>query len=489
MQEKVISYVVHFNYFGICNKLKLSIMGAEGSKEVSLSPILTRKPTRPVQRSGRNRSSVRHAFGPSGKYTSLTRNMSATSPTTTVPGAAAQASGGRKREHGTSRAYTVEDQALDSIAKEAEARLAARRQARAEARDIRMRELERQQKEAEDAMDKEFEKAKEEKRIPLVKHSVSVSSYASTASPSTSRRESIDSTDQDTMRVTISELEEKYKKAMMANAQMDNEKAALVAEVDILKDTLEEQEEMMYEIQREAREKHRDLEFKKREAAGLHNEVSILREMLEQRDKLIEEHGLILVGENGEGNEKELKDKVGAIVVVSPEAAEMLEMVGEGPLDVRLKKFVEEKKELLEEIRILKIDLENERDKLAVAERRRTAQAPLLNGPEMNVYDIQREASKQVNEMKYKLQNAEQELTNLEAINSRLEGQVKRYKQAAETAEQSEEEMKLDKRKLIRENRSLKDQVEELETEKGHLKKRLEKVRQGRITSTKIAEV
>ncbi|XP_033111092.1 leucine-rich repeat flightless-interacting protein 2-like isoform X3 [Anneissia japonica] len=431
--------------------------------------------------------------------------MSATSPTTTVPGAAAQASGGRKREHGTSRAYTVEDQALDSIAKEAEARLAARRQARAEARDIRMRELERQQKEAEDAMDKEFEKAKEEKRIalektgvvdpevtqepPLVKHSVSVSSYASTASPSTSRRESIDSTDQDTMRVTISELEEKYKKAMMANAQMDNEKAALVAEVDILKDTLEEQEEMMYEIQREAREKHRDLEFKKREAAGLHNEVSILREMLEQRDKLIEEHGLILVGENGEGNEKELKDKVGAIVVVSPEAAEMLEMVGEGPLDVRLKKFVEEKKELLEEIRILKIDLENERDKLAVAERRRTAQAPLLNGPEMNVYDIQREASKQVNEMKYKLQNAEQELTNLEAINSRLEGQVKRYKQAAETAEQSEEEMKLDKRKLIRENRSLKDQVEELETEKGHLKKRLEKVRQGRITSTKIAEV
>ncbi|XP_071966217.1 leucine-rich repeat flightless-interacting protein 2-like isoform X3 [Antedon mediterranea] len=388
----------------------------------------------------------------------------------------------------------------------AEARLAARRQARAEARDIRMRELERQQKEAEDAMDKEFEKAKGEKRIafdktgvaepdgpqeiPVVKHAVSVSSYASSASPSSSRRGSIDSTDQDqsTMKITISELEEKYKKAMMTNAQMDNEKAALVAEVDILKDTLEEQEEMMYEIQREARDKHRDLEFKKREAAGLHNEVSILREMLEQRDKLIEEHGLILVGENGEGNEKELKDKVGAIVVVSPEAAEMLEMVGEGPLDVRLKKFVEEKKQLLEEIRLLKIDLENERDKVAVAERRRTAQAPLSNGPDINAYDIQREATKQVNDIKYKLQKAEQELTNLESTNSRLEGQVKRYKQSQELAEQTEEELKSDKRKLNRENRTLRDQVEELETEKGHLKKRLEKLRQVRIT-TAVAEV
>ncbi|XP_071966216.1 leucine-rich repeat flightless-interacting protein 2-like isoform X2 [Antedon mediterranea] len=416
--------------------------------------------------------------------------MSATSPTTTAPPPGQPGSGGRRRERGTSRAYTAEDQALDSIAKEAEARLAARRQARAEARDIRMRELERQQKEAEDAMDKEFEKAKGEKRIPVVKHAVSVSSYASSASPSSSRRGSIDSTDQDqsTMKITISELEEKYKKAMMTNAQMDNEKAALVAEVDILKDTLEEQEEMMYEIQREARDKHRDLEFKKREAAGLHNEVSILREMLEQRDKLIEEHGLILVGENGEGNEKELKDKVGAIVVVSPEAAEMLEMVGEGPLDVRLKKFVEEKKQLLEEIRLLKIDLENERDKVAVAERRRTAQAPLSNGPDINAYDIQREATKQVNDIKYKLQKAEQELTNLESTNSRLEGQVKRYKQSQELAEQTEEELKSDKRKLNRENRTLRDQVEELETEKGHLKKRLEKLRQVRIT-TAVAEV
>ncbi|XP_024876989.1 leucine-rich repeat flightless-interacting protein 2 isoform X1 [Temnothorax curvispinosus] len=61
---------------------------------------------------------------------------------------------GRRR---TATRHSAEDQALDQIAKEAEARLAARRQARAEAREIRMRELERQQKEAEENADRVYD--------------------------------------------------------------------------------------------------------------------------------------------------------------------------------------------------------------------------------------------------------------------------------------------------------------------------------------------
>ncbi|KAF6723385.1 Leucine-rich repeat flightless-interacting protein 2 [Oryzias melastigma] len=53
---------------------------------------------------------------------------------------------GRKRSTKKERA-TAEDEALNLIAREAEARLAAKRAARAEAREIRMKELERQQKE------------------------------------------------------------------------------------------------------------------------------------------------------------------------------------------------------------------------------------------------------------------------------------------------------------------------------------------------------
>lgn len=65
-----------------------------------------------------------------------------------------------------------------------------------------------------------------------------------------------------------------------------------------------------------------------------------------------QEHGLLLVGGDKDGDSsKPVQAKVGTIVVVSPEAAELLEMVGDGALDVRLKKFVEERKELLEQVR------------------------------------------------------------------------------------------------------------------------------------------
>merc|ERR1712088_149797 len=46
--------------------------------------------------------------------------------------------------------FAAESEALDQIAKEAEARLAARRQARYEARNIRLKEIEKKQKEEEE---------------------------------------------------------------------------------------------------------------------------------------------------------------------------------------------------------------------------------------------------------------------------------------------------------------------------------------------------
>lgn len=58
---------------------------------------------------------------------------------------------GRKRIPNREK-LTAEDDALDQIAREAEARLAAKRAARAEAREIRMKELERQQKEVSRAL-------------------------------------------------------------------------------------------------------------------------------------------------------------------------------------------------------------------------------------------------------------------------------------------------------------------------------------------------
>lgn len=48
----------------------------------------------------------------------------------------------------------------------------------------------------------------------------------------------------------LAEVEEKYRKAMVSNAQLDNEKSTLMYQVDSLKDSLMELEEMWSEAQR-----------------------------------------------------------------------------------------------------------------------------------------------------------------------------------------------------------------------------------------------
>lgn len=48
----------------------------------------------------------------------------------------------------------------------------------------------------------------------------------------------------------LAEVEEKYRKAMVSNAQLDNEKNNLMYQVDTLKDSLMELEELLSESQR-----------------------------------------------------------------------------------------------------------------------------------------------------------------------------------------------------------------------------------------------
>ncbi|XP_078703788.1 leucine-rich repeat flightless-interacting protein 2-like isoform X29 [Branchiostoma floridae x Branchiostoma belcheri] len=292
-------------------------------------------------------------------------------------------------------------------------------------------------------------------------------------------------TDLKVLKDALSESEEKYKKAMVSNAQLDNEKTTLQYQVDILKDKLEIQEESMNELQREYKEKCRELERQKHAYGILEHNVAELKEALRQRDELIEEHGLrplleqglVLVGTaNGEAETGEKKTKV---ALVTPEAAQMLEQAGEGTLDERLKRMAEEKEDLVDQIRRLKLELEEEKERTKALQSKanRTAEA---NGPDMELLDIQREASKQVNNYKFRLQKAEQDLAAMEGNIQRLEGQVNRYRVAAEGAEKKEDELKTEKRKLERELRSASDRAEELAMMNSHLEKRLEKLRRNR---------
>nr|XP_013011756.1 leucine-rich repeat flightless-interacting protein 2 isoform X7 [Cavia porcellus] len=282
------------------------------------------------------------------------------------------------------------------------------------------------------------------------------------------------------LKESLSEVEEKYKKAMVSNAQLDNEKNNLIYQVDTLKDVIEEQEEQMAEFYRENEEKSKELERQKHMCSVLQHKMDELKEGLRQRDELIEKHGLVIIPDGTPNGDVNHEPVVGAITVVSQEAAQVLESAGEGPLDVRLRKLAGEKEELLSQIRKLKLQLEEERQKCSRDDGTAGDLAGLQNGSDLQFIEMQRDANRQISEYKFKLSKAEQDITTLEQSISRLEGQVLRYKTAAENAEKVEDELKAEKRKLQRELRTALDKIEEMEMTNSHLAKRLEKMKANR---------
>ncbi|XP_061644880.1 leucine-rich repeat flightless-interacting protein 2 isoform X21 [Phyllopteryx taeniolatus] len=391
---------------------------------------------------------------------------------------------GRKRAPLKDR-FSAEDEALSSIAREAEARLAAKRAARAEARDIRMRELERQQKELDEKCDKQYsDYSRPSSRCATP--GLSAATLASLGGTS-SRRGSADAGsvyDPDTslseLRESLTEVEEKYKKAMVSNAQLDNDKANLIYQVDTLKDVIEEMEEQMSEMKRELEEKSKELERQKHTCTVLQHKQEELKEGIRQRDELIETHGLVIIPDgttNGDINHEPVSS---GITVVSQEAAQVLESAGEGPLDVRLLKLADEKEELLTQIRKLKNQLEEERQRHSKVDSVYTDGEKMENGTDLHVIEMQRDANRQISEYKFKLSKTEQEMGTMEQNINRLEGQVSRYKTSADNAEKIEDELKAEKRKLQRELRTALDKMEEMEMTNNHLVKRLEKMKANR---------
>ncbi|XP_072427161.1 leucine-rich repeat flightless-interacting protein 2 isoform X8 [Chiloscyllium punctatum] len=341
---------------------------------------------------------------------------------------------------------------------------------------------------------------------------------------------------------SLSEVEEKYKKAMVSNAQLDNEKSNLIYQVDTLKDVIEEMEEQMAELHRENEAKSKELERQKHTCSVQQHKIEELKEGIQQRDELIEEnkclqqrvdtltrdvfdlqetvnwkdkkigalerqkdyfdcirnerdelrdeladlrektkkHGLVIIPEgtpNGDVNHEPI---VGAITVVSQEAAHVLESAGDGPLDVRLMKLADEKEELLAQIRKLKLQLEEEKQKNSRIENVLTDSDRLENGTDLQILEMQRDVNRQLSEYKFKLSKAEQDIATVEQNVVRLEGQVLRYKTATENSEKIEDELKAEKRRLQRELRSALDRNEEMEMTNSHLMKRLEKMKANR---------
>ncbi|KAM9345377.1 leucine-rich repeat flightless-interacting protein 2 isoform 2-T2 [Symphorus nematophorus] len=347
------------------------------------------------------------------------------------------------------------------------------------------------------------------------------------------------------LRESLAEVEEKYKKAMVSNAQLDNDKANLIYQVDTLKDVIEEMEEQMSEMKRELEDKSKELERQKHTCTVLQHKQEELKEGIRQRDELIEEshrmqtkldaltrevfdlqetinwkdkkigalerqkeyfdcirnerdelrdeladikgkakagekHGLVIIPDGTPNGDVNHEPQSSGITVVSQEAAQVLESAGEGPLDVRLRKLAEEKDELLAQIRKLKNQLEEERQKHSKMDSAYTDGERMENGTDLHFIEMQRDANRQISEYKFKLSKAEQEMGTMEQNINRLEGQVLRYKASADNSEKVEDELKAEKRKLQRELRTALDKIEEMEMTNNHLVKRLEKMKANR---------
>ncbi|XP_040306491.1 leucine-rich repeat flightless-interacting protein 1 isoform X49 [Herpailurus yagouaroundi] len=451
---------------------------------------------------------------------------------------------GRKRLPNRER-LTAEDDALNQIAREAEARLAAKRAARAEAREIRMKELERQQKEVEERPDKDFTE-KGSRSLP----GLSAATLASLGGTSSRRGSGDTSISIDTeasireIKDSLAEVEEKYKKAMVSNAQLDNEKTNFMYQVDTLKDMLLELEEQLAESRRQYEEKNKEFEREKHAHSVLQFQFAEVKEALKQREEMLEEirqlqqkqasyirdisdlqetiewkdkkigalerqkeffdsirsdrddlreevvmlkeelkkHGIVLNSEiTTNGETSDTLNNVGhrGPTKITKEELNALKTMGDGTLDIRLKKLVDERECLLEQIKKLKRQLE-EGQKNGRLDDLRPGDDILENGTDVHVMDLQRDANRQISDLKFKLAKSEQEITALEQNVIRLESQVSRYKSAAENAEKIEDELKAEKRKLQRELRCALDKTEELEVSNGHLVKRLEKMKANR---------
>ncbi|KAM9328219.1 leucine-rich repeat flightless-interacting protein 2 isoform 1-T1 [Pholidichthys leucotaenia] len=455
---------------------------------------------------------------------------------------------GRKRIPNRDR-VSAEDEALGQIVREAEARLAAKRTARAEARRIRMKDLEK--KEVSDDEERmsvgsrgslRVEERTDRDFIEKGSRTASTLSAATLASlgGASSRRGSCDtsfSVETEAsirdMKDSLVESEERYRKAMVSNAQLHNEKSTLMFQVETLKEELNDMEEELWETrrhygdaQKECQLQHQahnvlqyqfnemketlkktdelltelaDLQLK---SSSFQQDVSDLQEELQWKEKKIwalERHReiseMVQIERDRLRDEvvrlRDLLKKQGVFVCdvttngdagmaeddVSEESTSRL--AEESTLEVRVRTLFEERDRLQDQVRQLKMELD-QRPKDRTDGAHNPEGGGLENGMDSQLLDLQRDANRQISELKFKLVKSEQEVTALEQNVIRLEGQVTRYKMASENAEKIEDELKVEKRKLHRELRSALDRISELEVSNSHLTKRLEKMKANR---------
>nr|XP_015214241.1 PREDICTED: leucine-rich repeat flightless-interacting protein 1 [Lepisosteus oculatus] len=315
----------------------------------------------------------------------------------------------------------------------------------------------------------------------------------------------------DTLKDSLMELEEQLSETRRAYEEKTKEyererhaHSVLQFQFNEMKETLRQSEELLTEVRqlrlkqdgyvREVSDLQETLEWKDKKIGALERQKEYSDAIRNERDELRDEvvllkdvlkrHGIVLGqsaatnGEAGEGG-PDRPANVDSSPVSAQDPSQTLHSSGDGLLEIRLRKLVDERESLVEQVRKLKAQIED-KQKNGTGESAGTENTILENGTDVHVLDLQRDANRQISDLKFKLVKSEQEVTALEQNVARLEGQVSRYKSAAENAEKVEDDLKAEKRKLQRELRSALDKIDELEVSNSHLVKRLEKMKANR---------
>uniref|UniRef100_A0A1A8MAH9 Leucine rich repeat (In FLII) interacting protein 1b n=2 Tax=Nothobranchius pienaari TaxID=704102 RepID=A0A1A8MAH9_9TELE len=276
------------------------------------------------------------------------------------------------------------------------------------------------------------------------------------------------------MKDSLLETEEKYRRAMVTNAQLHNDKTALMFQVETLREELGDLEELLWESRRCCDLSNKELELERQAHKALQVQFTVTRETLRQTKELLMNHGISpdLINKDTELNEEDVNaESASRLAEESPQGSK------ESIIELQLKKQLEEKESLREQVRLLQSQLhqKNQADRVKNPEEER-----LENGMESLLLDMQRDANRQMSDLKFKLVKSEQEVTALEQNVIRLEGKVSRYKSESENAQKMEDELKVEKRRLQRELRWALERIGELESTNNHLSKRLEKMKANR---------
>ncbi|XP_074171824.1 leucine-rich repeat flightless-interacting protein 1 isoform X23 [Rhinolophus sinicus] len=134
---------------------------------------------------------------------------------------------------------------------------------------------------------------------------------------------------------SLAEVEEKHKKAMVSNAELDNEKTNFMYQVDTLKDTLLELEEQLAECRRQYEEKNKEFEREKHAHSLLQFQFAEVKAALKQREEMLEKHGIILNSEiatNGETSDTLNNVGFQAPTKMTKEELNVLKATGDGTL-------------------------------------------------------------------------------------------------------------------------------------------------------------